>query len=442
MIRLIDNWFTRHNLKRYTANTMWLLSEKVLRIFLSFFVGVYVARRIGPEQTGLLNYALSFSGIFAVLIDIGMNQLIIRELVKRPDKTGEIMGTTLLLRIVGFVLMMILIVLVIWFMPGDKAANILILIIAAGYFFQALQIPEFYFQSHVKGKYIAIVQVSSLLIYSMVRFFCAYYMLSLEMLALAELLFMFFTSIGYWHFYKQIIPRNITRMTVSKEMCLYFLKNSWPLFLSGSFIAINTRVDQIMIKNMVGNADVGFYSIAVRLVELFYFIPMTICASLFPAVINSKNISVEFYKSRVIKLFSLMFYLSLCITFFLSVSCHLIINVLYGYAFIPAAAILAIYSWRLIFVSWGIAKSYYLLSENLQGYGLVFDFLTATTNIAITYFLIRHYSIQGAAWATLISSLQAVIIYPALFKATRETVLFHIKSLNVSRIFKTELFRH
>ena len=89
------------------------------------------------------------------------------------------------------------------------------------------------------------------------------------------------------------------------------LKDSWPLIFSAIVVMIYMRIDQIIIKEMLGEYEVGIYSAAVRLSEGCYFIPMLITASLFPAILNGKKQSEELYKQRLQHLYTLMVWMAI-----------------------------------------------------------------------------------------------------------------------------------
>ena len=79
--------------RKYFDNTSWLLMERIVRMIVALFVGVYIARYLGPERFGLLSYANSFVGLFLALATLGIDSIVIRELVKRPGSRSVILGT-------------------------------------------------------------------------------------------------------------------------------------------------------------------------------------------------------------------------------------------------------------------------------------------------------------------------------------------------------------
>jgi O-antigen/teichoic acid export membrane protein len=85
---------------RYFANTSWLFGEKILRMIVGLFVGIWVARYLGPEQFGLLSYAQSFVGLFTAIATLGLDGIVVRELVKDPSRRDELIGTAFWLKFI------------------------------------------------------------------------------------------------------------------------------------------------------------------------------------------------------------------------------------------------------------------------------------------------------------------------------------------------------
>ncbi|MDE5124445.1 MAG: oligosaccharide flippase family protein, partial [Trichodesmium sp. St19_bin1] len=84
------------NSQQIIGNTAWLLGDKFLRMGFGLLIGVWVARYLGPEKFGLLNYAIAFVSLFNVFATLGLNNIVVRELVRKPSEKGEILGTSFL----------------------------------------------------------------------------------------------------------------------------------------------------------------------------------------------------------------------------------------------------------------------------------------------------------------------------------------------------------
>ena len=169
MIEKIKFLFAHKNFMKYFKNTSWLFGEKILRMIVALFVGVWVARYLGPEKFGLLSYAQSFVALFAVVASLGIDGLVVRELVKDESRSETLLGTSFFLKIFGAFIMLVFLVTALQFTSNDFYTKSLIFIIASASIFQSFNVVDFYFQSKVMSKYIVYVNVISLLLSSIVK---------------------------------------------------------------------------------------------------------------------------------------------------------------------------------------------------------------------------------------------------------------------------------
>ncbi|MEK6737405.1 MAG: oligosaccharide flippase family protein, partial [Planctomycetota bacterium] len=144
----------RASLQNILANTGWLFADRILRMVVGLFVGVWIARYMGPEQFGVYNYALVFVGMFSALSNLGLDGIVVRNVVRNPARMDTILGTAFFLKFAGGIITVIVSVGAIMVLrPGDSVAGWLVGITAVGAIFQAFDTIDFWFQSHVKSKY-------------------------------------------------------------------------------------------------------------------------------------------------------------------------------------------------------------------------------------------------------------------------------------------------
>ena len=414
--------------RKYFANTSWLLGERALRMAVSLFVSIYVARYLGPERFGLLSYALSFVGIFVALATLGLDEVVVRELIKTPEQREKILGTSFLLKLVGTLLMWAAILVAIPFTENDFQTNILIIIIAFGVLFQAFNVIDLSFQADVKSKYVVHAQFVQLIISSIVKiilvvneapliWFASVYSLDVIVLAM---------GLVFAYLYN---GDNIFSWKWSFETSKYLLHDSWPLILAGVVISVYMKIDQVMIKEMLGAKEVGLYAAAVKLSEAWYFIPMAIASSLFPAIINAKVYQKEVYYQRLQKLYDLMVWIAIAIALPTTFLSTLVVEFLYGKEYLGSSSVLIIHIWTAVFVFLGVASSKYLLAENFIKKTFYRTFIGALLNIIMNYYLIGIIGIQGAAISTLVSHFFAAYFYDILDKDLRIMFIMKTKSL-------------
>lgn len=394
--------FSSDSFKKYFANTSWLFFERFLRMGISFVVSIFVVRYLGPKDFGLFSYALSFFGLFASLSTLGLESITTREIVKHPDNKDEINGTVFYLRITGSICAIILIGLTLILTGEDTYTAILIMILSGSFLFQSFSVIEYYFRGIVQAKYNAYALSASVILASAFKIILIllkapliYFVISVvfEYGVLAVGL------VGVYHHNKL----SIFKWNYSKKIAASLLKDSWPLALSGIVVMVYMRIDQIMIKNMLSTEAVGYYSVAVRLSEAWYFIPVTLCNSIFPAIVNAKNVSQEFYNNRMQKLYDLLTWLAIAIAVPVTIFSDQIIQLLFGSEFSSASPVLTIYIWAGVAVFLGVASSQYLINESLTKLSFYRTFFGMLLNVALNLWLIPIYGIVGAAIATLIS---------------------------------------
>jgi len=398
------------------------------------FVGIWVARYLGPEQFGVFSYAQSFVGLFAVLATLGLDGIMVRELVKDETKRDVLLGTAFLLRIVAAIFVLLLLYASTMLNSNGRDTNILIFIIASVTVFQSFNVIDFYFQSKVLSKYVAYSNFISLLISSFVKIALILNKAPLIAFAWVALFDSFVLALGFIYYYKSQ-KLSIFNWKYDKQVDLSLLKDSWPLILSGMVIAVYMKIDQVMIKEMLGASAVGQYAAAVKISQAWYFIPTVISSSLFPAIINAKKRDPVLYKQRLQKLYNLVVWLAILIAFPMSFIGLDLMKLLYGTAYSEAGKILMVHLWAGVFVFIGVAGSKWFICENLQLYTFYRTLTGAIINIALNLVLIRKYGAIGAAFATIISQFFATYFLNCISSKTRGQFVMQTKSFFAPFIF-------
>jgi O-antigen/teichoic acid export membrane protein len=207
------------------------------------------------------------------------------------------------------------------------------------------------------------------------------------------------------------------------------LRESWPLILSTLMIMLYMRIDQVMIGTMIGDEEVGIFSAAVRVSEVWYFIPIVIASSVFPSLVKSKQLGEKIYLQRIQKYYDLNALIAYSLSiplFFLS---PFIIKLLYGELYKGAGIILSIHIWASLFVFLGVARSQYLVNESMLAFSFFSSTMGAIINIGLNLFLIPKYQATGAAIATVISQFISAFLTSFLVAPLFNTGLMQIKAM-------------
>ena len=431
----MHKFFASPGFRKYFANTSWLLGERVLRMVVSLFVGIYVARYLGPERFGLLSYSLSFVMLFSSLSSFGLDDILVRELVQRPEQRNNLLGTVFWLKVCGTIVMGTAIALVLKFKAEDQQTYWMIAIITFGFLFQATNVVDFYFQSQVQSKFAVRAQAIQLILTSLFKIYLVWNQAELIWFAFALMLDQAVVAVLFLLVYNWKIEWfpffSFTWIQANKLM-----RDAWPLIFAGMVVSVYMKIDQVMLKEMLDTKAVGIYAAAVKLCEAWYFVPTVVTASVFPAIISSKKKSEPLYEERVQKLYDLIVWGSVAVAIPTTLFADWIILILYGADFQEAAFVLRIYIWAGVFVSMGVASSKWLVAEDLQRYSLYTTVLGAVLNISCNLWLIPIYGIKGAAFATLVAQGTAGFLSLSFFKKTRHNFLFAAKSLSIYGAYK------
>ena len=420
----------RPSLLKVLSNIGWLFADKVLRMGVGLLVGVWVARYLGPEQFGLLNYAMAFVALFGAIGTLGLNGIVVRDLVKEPENANAILGTTFFLQALGGLLAFALAIIAVRFArPEDALAKLMVAVLGFVMVFKSTEVVKYWFESQVQSKYTVWVENGTFLLIAAVKVALILNEASLMIFVRVAFVEGAMVAVGLLVMYGWRGGR-LGAWRVHYLLVKTLLNDSWPLILSGLAVMVYMRIDQIMIGQMLGDEAVGIYSAAVRISEVWYFIPIAVTASVFPSIIEAKKQSEALYRQRLQKLYDLMVILALIVAIPMMFLSDYVIGVLYGLAYVKSGTVLAISIWAGIFVFLGSACGNYARIENMTVYSLYQTVIGMVMNIILNILLIPVWGEIGAAIATVISYACATFAV-LLFPRSRYNGLRMLKSMNL-----------
>ncbi|HEV8327373.1 MAG TPA: flippase [Nitrospiraceae bacterium] len=414
--------------RRYFFNTSWRFGEQVLRIVAGLFVGIYVARYLGPEQFGVYSYAAAFVGLFGAIARLGLDGIVVRDLVNHPGERDVYLGTAFWLKLIGALLTLGLLATAVQFTGNDATTNLYIFIIGSGLIFQSFDVVDSYFQSKVLSKYVSIAKLIQLALSSVLKLYFIFIQADLFWFVLVSLVDQISRALSlafaYW---RQKIGSFWGHFDLGTAKAMF--RNCWPLILSGIAVTIYMRIDQIMIKEMLGQREVGLYSAAVKLSEAWYFVPVIITSSFFPAIVNAKKISQELYHQRLQRLCTLMVWLAIAVALPMTFLADSVASLLYGHHYREAGSVLAIHIWGAVFVFLGVSSGVFFTVENYLKKSFYRTALGAVSNVLFNLVLIPRYGINGAAMATVLSQFIANFLYDLFDSSIRNLVIIKTRAL-------------
>jgi len=418
------------------GNIGWLSFDRVLRMGGALAVGSLVARYLAPASFGTLNLAMAIYMLFNTASNLGLDYLVVRDVVMHPERNHEVLGTAFWLKAFASVLTTLAAVIFTWFSHRDSGTLVVMVVLLSGAAIsQALDVIDYYFQAHTLSRRTVVPRLFTFVAINLGRvlavFLHAGVMVFAEIAAAEILLGELALLVSYWSH-----PHLLPRWTWNRARAHALLKESWPLVLAGLLVMIYMRTDQILLGYMVGDRAVGYYSAAVRLSEIWYTIPALICNSVMPRLLNTLTQDRELYYRRLQMLYNAMVLLSVLLGFATLPTSRPLIILLFGKAYLPAVGVLNIHIWTGVFVFIGVLGGQQLIHEKLTIVELRRAALGAVVNLVLNIALIPSMGIIGSALATLVAQATASYFADAFSQRTRH--LFRMKSYALSGLW---LFR-
>ena len=421
--------------KKIINNSFWLVGQKFITLALSMITTGYVARYLGTSGYGIFNYAFAFVGLFTAFSEVGLRNIMIRDLAQEKHSAGTILGTAFVIRLIAALTTIALIVLLSFIIMDDTTTIHLTLIFSLMSLFQVSNIFQIYNQSKLLSKYSVIGGTIAFVISSLLKIYFVYIEASILAIGAMNCLEIILTGmITYIIFYKKTKPKPI--FDFNKNLAFSFLKESWPLVLSGIAITVYMKIDQVMLGKMLGEDAVGIYSAAVKISSIVMFFPNALSSSLVPAISKAKLHDQAKYHFILIKSLSALTIISITMAIATNFSSFYIINFIFGAEFVEASIILNVHIWSSIFVFLGVGSSPWFVNENLNIYALIKTVIGAFANVLLNFILIPIYGGLGAAYATLFSQFISAFLLNIIFAKTRPIFWMQLKGLTLIPLLK------
>lgn len=412
---------------KVAKNSMWIIADRIFQMIISLIIGSLTARYLGPTNYGIINYGASIIALFLSIAKLGLENIIIKEYVDNRNKNGEIIGTAMILRLcASFISILLIFILITILRPNEKIIIIVTMLQSLSLIFQSYEIIDYWFQSNLQSKYTSIAKSIAYTIVAIYKVILLLFRKPVEWFALATTLDYFIIFIFLYIVYKK---KSTQKLFFSKRILKGLLSKSYHFIISGMFVTLYTQIDKIMIGEFLDSSQVGLYSAAVTICALWGFIPEALINSLRPVIYELKSKSEKEYANKLKLLYFIVFWLGIVFATIVSIFSKIIINILYGSAYISAQTALIIAVWYTAFAYLGSARNIWFISENKIKYSKKCVIFGALSNLILNYILIPKYGINGAAVATLISQIIVALIAPLFYKEIRVSTKIMLESI-------------
>lgn len=407
-------------LRRVLPNTGWLLGDRLLRMVVSMAVSVAVARYLGPEVFGRFNFAIAFAVLFSPLGSLGLDRVTVRELVRAPDDRGAILGSAFALRLAGGALAGLFAVGAMTLLRRDDREMLaMVAILSGGVLVQAFDVVDWWNQSQLRSRSSVLAMGAGFLLAAALRVVLILAHAPVVAFAWAWAAELALGSLGLaWSHRRRGAGERPWRVSAARVASL--ARDGWPLFLSSVMVILYTRLDQVLLGQMASATELGLYSVAVRLVEVWYVLPTAIVTSLYPGIVELHGRDERAFLDRLQKLYNLMAAISYAIAIPATLLAPWVVTLLFGAEYAGAAPLLAVLIWSLLFTSLGLARGAFLTTMNWNWAYLMTVGAGFVTNLVLNLVLIPRLGAMGAVLASCaaywVAAHGSCFLYPPLFR--------------------------
>ncbi len=418
---------------RIVKNAGWLMIGRVIHMILSFVIGLLTARYLGPANFGVLNYAGAYTTFFMAFCTLGINSVIVKNFVDHPEESGETIGTTIVLRLISsFMSIGVIVGIVSIVDKGDKVTILVVFLYSLSLLFQVFDTFNYWFQSKLMSKYYAIATLISYSIASAYKVLMLALNMSVEWFAVANSVDIGIVAVIMYIIYRK---KGGPGFSVSFRKAKELLSVSCSYILSGLMVAIYAATDKVMLKHMLDESSVGFYSLAVSIATVWTFVLAAIIDSMNPSIMEYHNTDKRRYLIMNKRLYALVFYISILASAIICVIAPVFIRVVYGEAYLPAVGPLRIVVWYVAFSYLGVARNAWIVCERKQKYLKYIYLSSALINVVLNFLLIPLIGTLGAALASLLTQIATVFGVPAIIRPLRPNTKMMLDAILLRDVF-------
>ena len=416
----------------------WMIFEKMTRLVLGVFVIALVARHLGPEQFGDLSFSLALLSILIVISSLGLNRILIRELVSVLEHVADrknILSSAISMRIfAGLLLWFGAASLSIFLLPNNWQAVSLVLFSVV---FTATDIIDFNQQAESNVKGISVARTLAFLLSSSIKCLMVWLHAQPILFFVAITLDYALTASALVLYHRINHKHELLKFgLLDGKRARSLLSESWPEIIAGFGAILFMRMDQIMLKSISGAESVGIYSAAIRLSEAWYFLPTAIVAATFPLIVKSREQSLSSYYHNIEMLLAFLVAIALLFVLAMTLLSQPLIQLIYGDGYLESARVLLVHSLGGIFLCLGIASGSWLVAEKRLILNLYRNIVGLIVNFSLNLYLIPRYGVEGAAVATVAGLATAFFLFDLFHPAMRTMFLMKLRAIVLISLYE------
>lgn len=426
-------------MNRVFKNSIWIISCKIAQAVLTLLITILTARCLGPSNYGTINYASAIVSFFVPIMQLGFRNTLVQEFVNDSKKSGEILGTAIVLNLFSSAACMVGVFSFAVIANFNEPTTIIVcMLYSLNLPFQALEMVQYWFQYKLISRYQSIV---SLIAYFIVAIYRAVLLLSGQSIfwfAISQAIDYAIIAIALLCLFRKISKQ---KLSFSYSRGKNMFSRSKYYILSNIMVTIFGQTDKIMLQLMTNDAETGYYSAALTCATMTSFIFAAIIDSARPAILENKKIDEDKFEKSLMVLYTISIYLALAQSLTITVFSPLIVKIVYGSSYYASTNMLRIIVWFTMFSYLGSVRNVWILAENKHQYLWKINIMGALANVVLNFVMIPYLGGIGAAIASLLTQFLTNVIAGYIIKPIRKSNYLMMKSLNICAMLKSIKFK-
>lgn len=403
-------------------SSVLLLVENLIRLVAVAAVSFWIARQLGPHQFGILNFASALVAILLSVAAMGMDTPVILR-ITQTEKSDAVVNAVLALRVVAGVVVFAFAVLLAFILKsGDPTALSVTLIVNLSIVLSTFNVFDYWFKARTMPARPALARIAGTLLAAGAKVACLLLGLGVVALAWTIAIEAFITSIGLFVAYVSVRKmRNGDHWLLDRNMVISLVRESWPYMLSAATVVAYMKIDVVMLGYLSSNTETGIYSLAQKLSEVLYIVPVVIVDSAYPALARRFLDSNQADSQYGQLLFDLAVGGSVLILAAALLLAGPTISFVFGPGYGRSIDIFYVHAWSCIAIAMNTARHRWLAAVSLQRYVPIVTAIGLFTNVALNLVLIPNLGALGAAIATVVSYFLSGYVASFFFAELRAT---------------------
>ena len=409
-------------------NASWIIVCRVVQSVLALLVTMVSARYLGPANYGLVNYAASVVNFLKPVMQLGLNAILVKELIDRPEEEGVTLGTALGMNLVSALVSILCAVSFVSIAnPGEKETLVVCGLYSISLVFLALEMIQYWFQAHLLSKYASLTILLAYIVVSVYKLWLLLAGKSVYWFSVSNSLDYMLIAVALMVIYQKLGGQPLSFSWIrGREM----LRKSGHYILSGLMVMVFAHTDKIMLKMMSGDAVTGYYSAAINCTTMSNFVFVAIIDSARPTILKSIQKAQSEFERNYTLLYSIILYLALLQSVVITALAGWMIPLFYGSGYAVSVRILRLAVWYTTFSYIGAVRDVWILANNQQHLLWKVNLCGALLNVMLNALLIPHYGAMGAAAASLVTQFFTNVVMGFIVKPLRDNNRLLVRSMN------------